>query len=308
MSLQELLDMWLNEKKIYIKPSTYSYYHYEIKHYIIPLLGNTLLEDINGELIQKAVLILQKQGVDKNRPLNKSTIQNLVVLLKQVIKYAVRKGLIENMVIDIHFAFQIPINRQKVFNRWEQNKLVQALLNDLNYKSFGILLCLNTGLRIGELCALKWKDIDVDMAVVHVTKTLQRIYVLNEQEKTNIIVTAPKTKTSMRDIPLSKRILSIVRALVYDNPDYYILTNSVSYIEPRSIRKYYDEFLLKNGIPKLNFHCLRHTFATQLVENGANYKSVSEILGHASVHTTLNMYVHPLMEEKRKCVELINWD
>lgn len=308
MVLQELLEMWLNEKKEYVKQSTYAYYGYEVNHYIIPLLGKLPLENICEEDIQNAVLQLQKQGIDKGHPLNKSTIQNLVVLLKQVVKYGIRKKMINNMTIDIRFAPQVPVNKQKVFSRTEQNKLMHALLDNLNYKSFGILLCLNTGLRIGELCALKWKDIDTDMGVVRVTKTLQRVYKMDAHGKTDIIVASPKTETSVRDVPLSQRILTIVSSFEQTNPDHYILSNSVSCIEPRRLRQYYNQFLLKNGIQRLNFHCLRHTFATRLVENGADYKSISEILGHSSIHMTLNMYVHPLMEEKRKCVELIEWD
>lgn len=308
MVLQELLEMWLKEKRMYVKQSTYAYYCYEVNHYIVPLLGNLPLDNIGEEEIQNAVLFLQKQGIENGHPLNKSTIQNLVVLLKQVVKYGIRKKLIKNMTIDIRFAPQIPVNKQKVFSRAEQNKLMHALLNDLNYKSFGILLCLNTGLRIGELCALKWKDIDTNTGVVRVTKTLQRVYKMDEYGKTDIIIASPKTETSIRDVPLSQRILTIISCFEHCNPDHYILSNSLSCIEPRRLRQYYNDFLLKNGIQRLNFHCLRHTFATRLVENGADYKSISEILGHSSIHMTLNMYVHPLMEEKRKCVELIEWE
>lgn len=308
MVLQEVLDMWLDEKRMYVKQSTYAYYRYEIEHYISPLLGQLTLEELTEDKIQDTVLLLQKCGINSGHPLNKSTVQNLVVLLKQVIKYAIRKKFIQDFTMEIRFAIQDPINNQKVFNKAEQAQMIQALLANLTYKNFGILLCLNTGLRIGELCALKWKDIDLNRKIIHVTKTLQRIYVPNKQGKTDIIIASPKTSTSVRDIPVGERILSVIKKLPYDNKENYILTNSYSYVEPRIFRQYYKTFLRKNNIPELKFHCLRHTFATRLIENGADYKSVSEILGHSTIHTTLNMYVHPLMEEKRKCVELIEWD
>lgn len=308
MVLQEVLDMWLDEKKMYVKQSTYAYYRYEIEHYISPLLGQLPLEELTEDKIQNTVLLLQKCGINSGHPLNKSTVQNLVVLLKQVIKYASRKKFIQDFTMEIRFAIQDPVNHQKVFNKSEQAQMIQALLANLTYKNFGILLCLNTGLRIGELCALKWKDIDLDRKIIHVTKTLQRIYVPNKQGKTDIIIASPKTSTSVRDIPVGERILSVIKKLPYNNKENYILTNSSSYVEPRIFRQYYKTFLRKNNIPELKFHCLRHTFATRLIENGADYKSVSEILGHSTIHTTLNMYVHPLMEEKRKCVELIEWD
>ena len=104
MILQELLEIWLAEKRKYIKQSTYAYYYYEVNHYIIPLLGNLSLDNICEEDIQSAVLILQKQGLENGHPLNKSTIQNLVVLLKQVIKYGIRKNVVNNITMDIHFA------------------------------------------------------------------------------------------------------------------------------------------------------------------------------------------------------------
>lgn len=308
MVLQEVLNMWLEEKCAYVKQSTYSYYRYESEHYILPLLGNLSMEELTEEKVQNTVLLLQRQGIRNGHPLNKSTVQNVVVLLKQVIKYAIRKKYVKNFTIEIRFATQDPVKYQKVFNRKEQHQIIQALLADLNYKNFGILLCLNTGLRIGELCALKWADIDLDREIIHVTKTLQRIYVSNQSQKTNVIIASPKTSTSVRDIPVGEKILSIIKRVYCNNQENYILTNSSTYIEPRNFRQYYKAFLRKNNIPELKFHSLRHTFATRLIENGADYKSVSEILGHSTIHTTLNMYVHPLMEEKRRCVELIEWE
>lgn len=169
-------------------------------------------------------------------------------------------------------------------------------------------ICLNSGLRIGELCALKWKDVDLERKIIYITKTLQRIYVSDVQRKTDIIIASPKTSASIREIPVGEKILSLIKELPYYNKENYILTNTSSYIEPGIFRRYYKSFLRKNNIPVLKFHCLRHTFATRLIENGADYKSVSEILGHSTIHTTLNMYVHPMIEEKRRCVELIEWD
>lgn len=240
--------------------------------------------------------------------MKKSTVQNLLMLLKQVLKYATRKEFTELKPLEIHYVTQENERSKKVFEQAEQCKIIDAVLNDLNFKTFGILLCLNSGLRIGELCALKWEDIDVDNRILHVTKTLQRIYSPNQQGKTEIIITSPKTSTSIRDIPIATKIIDVIRLLGNINNDCYVLTNQKIYIEPRSYRKFYNDFLHKIGISELHFHCLRHTFATRCVEKGADYKSVSEILGHATIHTTLNMYVHPLLEEKRKCVELIKWE
>jgi integrase len=309
MLFEEILIKWLNEKENYVKESTYAYYSFEVKNYIIPMLGKIQAEEIAEEHIQTAVLNWQRSGMENGKPLKKSTVQNLVMLIKQVLKYAVRKGFMDESLMEIHFMPQANNNKKKkVFSPGEQNQIIKAVLSRLDYRSFGILLCINSGLRIGEVCALKWEDIDRKEGILYVTKTLQRIYMRNTIPHTQIIISEPKTLSSIREIPLSNKILDIINLLPDLNPKGYILSNSEHYIEPRTFRKYYDSFLKRENIKQLNFHCLRHTFATRCIENGADYKSISEILGHTTINTTLNMYVHPQMEEKRKCVEMIRWD
>lgn len=308
MLFEELLDLWLDEKKMYIKRSTFAYYSFEVKNYIEPVLGAMEADSIREEHIQAAVVCWQNKGMENGRPLKKSTVQNLVTLVKQVLKYAVRKGIIQESAMEIHFVPQPGVEKKnKVFTSEEQNRLVQAVLANLDYRSFGILLCMNSGLRIGELCALKWEDIDVTQGILHVTKTIQRIYMQNSQPHTQVIISEPKTASSLRDIPLSHKILEIIEMFPDINPSGYLLSNSDNFVEPRTFRKYYMAFLQRLNITQLNFHCLRHTFATRCIESGADYKSVSEILGHTTINTTMNMYVHPQMEEKRKCVEMICW-
>lgn len=307
MKFQTVLEKWLNDKKEYVKESTYAYYHFEVMNYISPLFGSLQLEEVTEERIQKAVFIWQGKGMENGRALKRSTVQNLVMLIKQVLKFATKKGWMENIIIEIHFAPQYMEKSQMVFNPKEQAQLIQAVLDNLNCRTFGILLSINSGLRIGEICALKWGDIDMNAGVLHVTKTLQRIYTKSEKNKTEIIITAPKTPTSIREVPLSKRILSIINTFQSKVPTHYVLTDTDHYMEPRSFRRFYKLFLKENHIKELHFHCLRHTFATRCIEGGADYKSISEILGHATINATLNMYVHPQLEEKRKCVELLEW-
>ncbi len=307
MILKEVLEIWLNEKKNYIKESTYAHYCFEVRNYLMPALGNLQMTELTEERIQEAVLHWQSVGADNGHSLKKSSVQNLVVLLKQVLKFASKKGLADNYMLEIHFMPRTTNKKRQVFSPGEQKKLIQAVLEDLSFKSFGILLCMNSGMRIGELCALKWSDIDIEDGTVHVRQTLQRIYMQDAEPKTRVIITTPKTSASVRDIPLSSRVCQVIRRLEDINPEGYVLTNSEHFTEPRTFRKFYMSFLEHHDIDGLHFHCLRHTFATRCIENGADCKSVSEILGHTSVNTTLNMYVHPRMEEKRKCVELIKW-
>ena len=308
MLFKDVAGMWLFEKKRFIKESTYAYYHFEVQNYINPVFGEEEIEELSEEKVQEAVVKWQNTGMHNGHPLKKSTVQNLVMLIKQIMRFAVRKRIITECTMEIHFTPQQILKERKVFNQEEQKQLIQAVLSELTYKSFGILLCINSGLRIGELCALKWKDIDLKNGTVHVTKTLQRISVPGQVSKTRIVITNPKTETSVREIPLTYKICSVIKKFdkIYD--EGYMLTNSDRFIEPRTFRKYYTNFMNRHGIEPLNFHCLRHTFATRCIEKGADYKSVSEILGHTTINTTMNMYVHPQLEEKRKCVNLIVWE
>ena len=305
---KNILEMWLKEKKEFVKESTYAYYHFEIQNYIIPALGETAADKITEKKIQNAVLMWQNTGMQNGGPLKKSTVQNLVMLIKQVIRYAIRKCLMQDFSFQVFFASHKERQVFPIFSSEEQKHLIIALLNDLNYKTFGILLSMNSGLRIGELCALKWSDIDTDNQLIHVRKTLQRIYLKNEQPKTCILIASPKTNSSIRDIPISDKMLSIILKLKDRDANGYVISNTDKYIEPRTFRKFYTNFLKSNDMRILHFHCLRHTFATRCIENGAEYKSLSEILGHATVNMTLKMYVHPSLESKMKCVNMISWD
>lgn len=303
---EDIVREWLEEKKDFIKYSTYAYYLFEAENYIIPCLGKKQTEEITEKEIQSAVLYWQREGRKDHKPLKKGTVQNLVMITKQCIRFAVKEGYIQERTMDIHFLVTNHNRKKKVFSRSEQADIVQAVLSEPSYRTLGILLCLNSGLRIGEICALQWADFDYDNGIIHITKTLQRIYDPSGSPKTRVVISSPKTITSNRDIPLSAKMMKLISGLEI-NQDGYMLTNGQHYMEPRTFRKFYMDFLEKNGIEALNFHCLRHTFATQCIENGGDYKSISEILGHSTINTTLNMYVHPQLEEKRRCVDLIQW-
>lgn len=307
LRMEEVVALWLKEKRNYIKTSTYAYYLFAAENYIILQLGKKSITQITEKEIQNAVLYWQNQGGKKRGPMQKSTVQNLVMIIKQILKFAVKEGYIEDCSLKIRFLPPSHGRKQKVFSKKEQADIIHAILSEPSYKSFGILLCLNSGLRIGELCALRWEDFDFSNGIIHITKTLQRIYEQNSIPKTKIIISSPKTFTSIREIPLSYKMLEILDKLGNRSNKGYVLTNTQNYMEPRAFRRFYMQFLEKHQIVPLNFHCLRHTFATRCIENGGDYKSVSEILGHTTINTTLNMYVHPEIEEKRKCVDLIQW-
>lgn len=308
MLFRDLAMEWLAEKRNYVKESTYALYQYEVEKYLLPGLGHLSVAEINEQVLQEAVLNWQNRNGGTGRVKKKSTTQNLIILLKQITKYAMKKEYIKQSKIDIRCAPQKSIqSSRKILEETEQLRLISAALADLTPETLGILLCINSGLRIGELCALKWSDVNTNEQVIHVTKTMQRIYLKDSSPRSYVVITSPKTESSVRDIPLSQKMCELIAEVADMNPQHYILTNSDQYIEPRTYRKHYDVFLNMQGIRHIKFHSLRHTFATKCIESGADYKVVSEILGHSTINTTLNMYVHPQMSQKRKCIESICW-
>lgn len=303
---EEIIREWLEEKKNYIKYSTYAYYLVEAENYIIPLLGKKQAREITERELQSAVTYWQREGGKDRNPLKRSTVQNLVMIIKQCIKFAVKEGYMQEYVLELHFIPTYHNKKKQVFSKSEQASIVQAIFAEPSYRTLGILICLNSGLRIGEICALRWADFDFDNGIIHISQTLQRVYDPASVPRTKIVISSPKTTTSNREIPLSAKMMEVIFRLEI-NKEGYVLTNQENYMEPRTFRKFYMQFLEKHNITPLNFHCLRHTFATRCIENGGDYKSVSEILGHTTINTTLNMYVHPQLEEKRRCVDLIQW-
>lgn len=295
---------WYENKKNYIKESTSAYYVFELQNYILPALGDLEIDDLNEDIIQKNVYAWQTGSNVDHKTIKKSTISNLVMLIKQILKYGVKKNALSPFALEISYIPEMQNSKNKVFTDEEQDAIIAAVASDLSFKSFGILLSLITGMRIGELCALHWSDIDCVQKVITIQNTLQRVYQKDMQPTTKIIVGIPKTAKSARRIPLPKKLYETMNALPNINAQGYVLTNSSAFMEPRTYRRFYERFLIKHNISYLNFHSLRHSFATRLIQKGADYKCVSELLGHSNINTTMNMYVHPDLKQKRACIEL----
>lgn len=173
------------------------------------------------------------------------------------------------------------------------------------FRNLGIFICLSTGMRIGEICALTWEDVDLERGIITVSHTLERLYIVeNGRRYTQLNLDTPKTQNSQREIPISKELMKMLRPIKrIVNERFYVLTNDSKPIEPRTYRNYYKKLLQELKIPKLKFHGLRHSFATRCIESNCDYKTVSVILGHSNISTTLNLYVHPNMEQKKKCID-----
>lgn len=297
---------WLFYKRDYIKESTYANYSNIISNHIAPNLGQYHLNELNNKIIQKFLLNQYKDGrLDNLGGLSNKTIRDIVAIVKSSLKFAIKEGFIQNLNLDFIYPKTTQKDKVYTFSKQDEKKLVNYILENQTTKSLGILLSLYSGIRIGELCALQWKDIDFKKNILHINKTLQRVYIKDLITTTSkIIITNPKTHNAERDIPLNKDFAKELKKFE-TNPNHYVLSCTNSWIEPRTYRRFFKRSLIKVGIQKINFHGLRHTFATNCIKLGVDYKTVSELLGHATVNITLNLYVHPQMSQKKKCINLI---
>lgn len=287
---------WLEHKKILIKESTYSNYAYSINKYLLPTFKDMKLkklQDYNfNEFIEKLM-----------ESLSSKTIRDIVCVLKSILCFAEDEynyNLKKNKII----CPKMDKENLVVLSKRERIRLENYCLKENTLRSIGIVICLNTGIRVGEICALNWKDIDLEKNELHIRHTLQRIYD-KDQKKTKIIIDKPKTKNSVRTIPISNKLHEILKELrkEYKDDDFLLTGDSEKYIEPRNYQYIFKDILKKSKIKKYKFHILRHTFATECIEVGMDVKSLSEILGHANVEITLNKYVHSSYKTKKKYLE-----
>lgn len=292
-------DEWLRLKRSKVKDSTYIKYNTIIEKHIKPTLGNC---KTNCKLNGIDSLLVEQFAYDliHEKNLSAKTAKDILTVLHAVLKYAEKQS--PNLTrIDIVYP-KTEKKEMRVLTREEQANLTQFLLTGTDYCKFGTLLALLTGLRIGEICALRWQDISLDEGLVRVKSTMQRIKNLDgfSDSKTKIVISAPKSFSSTRVIPLSPFALELC-CKFYTAPNAYILTGEANrYIEPRTLQYRMARYAEECGMPDVHFHTLRHSFATRCVEVGFEIKSLSEVLGHASPQITLERYVHSSIELKRE--------
>lgn len=296
----ELALSWKKEKCNYVKRSTMAAYSLTLENHLIPFFGNETI--ITEKEVQQFVLNKLASG------LSQKTIRDSLIVLKMVCKYGKKHvGLISE---DWKATFPTEQENTKieVLNIENHRKLMEYVSQNFSFRNFGIQLCLSTGIRIGELCALTWNDFDLPSETIRIERTIERIYEKKEGGKaTELVVSTPKTANSCREIPLSRDVVRKLRPLLkIVRQDFYVLSNDIRPIEPRTFRNYHRWLLHKLNIPYVKFHALRHTFATRCIESGCDYKTVSVLLGHANISTTLDLYVHPNHEQKKKCIEMMH--
>lgn len=302
------LSKWLSLKKTAVKSSTFIRYKNMIENHIRPSLGDYPIDRIRTTIIEDFVLEKIECGrLDGNGGLSSKTVSDILVVIKETLKYAVREG------APVNYGFgRIPLKKNnqnmRVLSVQEQKNLVSVLSDHTDKYKMGVFICLYTGIRVGELCALKWKNVSFKEKVINIEYTLQRLQ--NDDPdavtKTIITVTEPKSSASLRVIPLPDFVINIMTP--FAGPDNcFILSgkNDVA-VEPRTMQNRFKSYITEAGIENANFHCLRHTFATRCIEAGFDEKTLSDILGHSSVKITLDRYVHSSLQLKRNNMEKLS--
>lgn len=286
---------WFQSISYRVKESTAANYTLKADKHLLPKFSDTAIADITQNSIYQFIREKQDSG------LSNRYITDILILMKSVFKYAVRVFKINNPMDGL-----IMPKKQKMEIRLltldEEQKLMQLIAHNQNLTTMGIALAKLTGLRIGELCALRWQDIDLKKRVLTVRKTLQRIQKKNGGKKTKLVLTEPKSETSKRTIPIPECLISLLEKF-QGKSEYYVLSGNEKPVEPRTMQYRFAKILKNGNLPSVHFHALRHMFASNCVKLGFDIKTLSEILGHSGVEITLNRYVHSSFERKTEFMD-----
>ncbi len=294
VQFEEIAKEWLEYKKISIKKSTYCNYLFIIEKYLNPEFKGKDIEKIQNYNYYIQELL---------KRLSSKTVRDIINVLKSILKYYEDEY---NNILQIK-RINLPKlekSRLKILNQKEKVKLEKYCIEKGTLKTLGIIVCLNTGMRVGEICSLKWKNIDLEDKKIYVDKTLQRIYNKNKGNS-SIIIDQPKTDCSIRNIPINQKLYEILKPLrkKHKNEDYFLSGKDSEIVEPRNYQYTFKTILKECKLKPYKFHILRHTFATNCIEVGMDAKSLSEILGHSDVDITLGIYVHSSDNIKKKYLE-----
>ena len=298
-TIREIAAAWKEYKRPYVKQSTMAAYVLILENHILPTFGE------DNSLPEHSVQVFVLHKIESG--LSTKSVKDILIVLKMVMKFGVKKEWMTYYEWDIKYPPNSENKVLDVLSVSNHRKILNHIQSHFTFMGLGIYISLSTGLRIGEICSLKWSDINVTDGILTVNRTIERIYIIEGEKKhTELVINTPKTKNSCREIPMNKELLGMLKPLKkVVNDDYYILTNDERPIEPRTYRNYYKRLMEKLDIPKLKYHGLRHSFATRCIEVGCDYKTVSVLLGHSNISTTLNLYVHPNMEQKKRCIDKV---
>lgn len=299
---KDILESWQNSNRVHLKEASISRYQNLIDTHILPVLGDKRMGQLSASVISGFLADKLERGrMDGCGGLSASYVRSMALIIGSAINY----GVAENLCAPLRTAVakpSLPKKELSVLCEQKQDMLEQALLDKMNEEKLMIYLTLYTGLRIGEVCALCWEDINLETGLIYVRHTVSRVWRSEYGKKHSaLIVGPPKTGSSLRCIPICSKLYTALSCFPGRKPQGYVLTNKNcgGFISPRTFEYQYKKILKEAKLEPINYHALRHTFATRCVERGVDIKTLSEILGHANVSITLNTYVHSSIELKR---------
>lgn len=304
LRLKDAVEIWLTDRAAYWKPTTYAAYQNIAEKYIIPELGDYKALKINNQIMEKLVSDIRTDKEGKQ--LSNGYLHNICSIVIMALTHLKKK---------YHYELELPENpiaqtRQRQLQlpgERDMAALEKYLLEHSGDDTcLGILLAFYTGIRLGELCALTWEDINLEEEVLYIRKNVQRVKCGEGKSSTEILFQTPKTSTSFRNIPLPPVLMPLLRAHQGEDIQYVIKGKKNPWAEPRTVQYRFSRILKQCSVKSFRFHMLRHAFATRCIAKGFDVKSLSEILGHSSVQITLNLYVHSTMQRKKQLMNLFS--
>jgi integrase len=302
-SATELFEYWLkNCLNDGIRPSTYDNYYNCVKNYLAPYFS----KNQNNRITEGSAASFVK-SVKDNTSLADSYKRKILSIFKTALRKTLKGAELESVLGTISLP-RVQTSEVQVFTIKEQRLIENAVLESEDVQDLGILLCFYTGIRLGELCALKWSDIDIETGTMTITRTVTRTTnYFQGDNKTMLHLGMPKSQNSARKIPLPDFMMNLSdRLKITANESIYLLSGTETPTDPRMYQKRYKRILKSAGVKDRKFHAIRHTFATRALELGIDIKTLSEILGHANASITLNIYTHSLMEQKKIAIDKLN--
>lgn len=298
LTVKVLFDEWILKISSHTKESTLANYRMKINKHLLPYFGGMRYDLLTASLVYDFIQKKLKAG------LSPKYVADILIVFKSMTRYVSREHGYHNPLVNVALPKGGEKSAVKILESDEQHRLTTYLTRNMDKTSLGIFISLYTGLRIGELCGLKWGDIDLKKRILIVRRTVQRIG-NSDENGTKLVITAPKSATSARSIPIPNCLINMLEKY-QSGKDSFVLSGTSKPVEPRTMQYRFASILKKVNLPSVHFHSLRHLFATNCIKIGFDVKSLSEILGHSSVEITLNRYVHSSFEQKRICMEKLS--
>lgn len=301
LTFAELSRKWESSISLGVKVSTIAHYHYTLQHYILPVLGNCHVKELTEATLEQGLAQIISPQNHCHKILAHSMARECLLLVRRICRYATHLHLLRPLEIQM----KLPKHVEKpivILSDSEQNRIKNFAITTPTSRKVGLLLMMQMGLRIGEVCGLQWGDFNLACGVLSITRTVKRVYV--EKRKTKVVVQSPKTQSSTRQIPIPSGTLKILHQLHdgHSEGEWFLSGSSKKPVEPRCYYKSLRGYLSRANVPLVYPHALRHTFATTCLQAGCNVKTLSELMGHASSDVTMKRYVHTCWEWK--CSEI----